>query len=88
MSEGKGVDGRKVHKVMQDSDIALAKDLVEQDKVEQKIVELPFVVESETLETRIEGKYRTVSIKVGLHNTIVTEALDLSSAWLDFPLVA
>jgi hypothetical protein len=23
-----------------------------------------------------------------LHNTIVTEALDLSSAWLDFPLVA
>ncbi len=88
MSEGKGADGRKVHKVMQDSDIALAEDLVEQDKVEHKIVELPFVVESETLEARIEGKYRTISIKVGLHNIIVTEALDLSSAWLDFPLVA
>ncbi|CAM6022543.1 unnamed protein product [Sphagnum balticum] len=48
---------------VEDSDIALAKDLVEQDKVEHKIVELPFVVESETLEARIEGKYRTISIK-------------------------
>jgi phosphoglycerate kinase len=48
---------------LKDSDIALAEDLVEQDKVEHKIVELPFVVESETLEARIEGKYRTISIK-------------------------
>jgi phosphoglycerate kinase len=52
------------HKVMQDSDIQLAKELVEEDKVGHKIVELPFLVESDTLEARIEGKYRTIGIKV------------------------
>ncbi len=46
-----------------EKDIILAKDLVEKDRVNRKIVELPFIVESDTLEGRIEGKYRTVSIK-------------------------
>ncbi|MDP2754769.1 MAG: phosphoglycerate kinase [Nitrospirota bacterium] len=46
-----------------EKDIILAKDLVERDRVNRKIVELPFIVESDTLEGRIEGKYRTVSIK-------------------------
>jgi len=46
-----------------EKDITLAKDLVEKDRVNRKIVELPFIVESDTLEGRIEGKYRTVSIK-------------------------
>lgn len=46
-----------------EKDITLAKDLVEKDRANRKIVELPFIVESDTLEGRIEGKYRTVSIK-------------------------
>jgi phosphoglycerate kinase len=46
-----------------EKDITLAKDLVEKDRVNRKIVELPFIVESDTLEGRIEGKFRTVSIK-------------------------
>lgn len=46
-----------------EKDIIMAKDLVERDRVNRKIVELPFIVESDTLEGRIEGKYRTVSIK-------------------------
>src|SRR4030042_501140 len=46
-----------------EKDIILAKDLVEKDREKRKIVELPFIVESDTLEGRIEGKYRTVSIK-------------------------
>ena len=46
-----------------DKDVAAAKDLVERDRVNHKIVELPHLVESETLEGKIEGKYRTVSIK-------------------------
>lgn len=45
------------------SDIEAAKDLVEKDKKNQKIVELPYIVESDTLEGRVEGKYRTISIK-------------------------
>lgn len=52
--------------LVQDSDIVLAKDLVEQDRNEGKILELPYVVESDTLEGRIEGKFRTLHIKVNL----------------------
>jgi phosphoglycerate kinase len=46
-----------------EKDITLAKDLVDKDRVNRKIIELPFIVESDTLEGRIEGRYRTVSIK-------------------------
>ena len=44
---------------VEESDIALAKELVALDKGVGKIVELPMVVESDTLEGRIEGGYRT-----------------------------
>jgi phosphoglycerate kinase len=46
-----------------DSDIEAAKDLVEKDKKNQKIIELPYIVESKTLQGRVEGKYRTISIR-------------------------
>ena len=46
-----------------EKDIVLAKDLVEKDKEKRKIIELPLIVESDTMEGRIEGKYRTISIK-------------------------
>lgn len=46
-----------------EDDIGLAKELVEKDRVHKKIVELPYIVESDTMEGRIEGKYRTISIK-------------------------
>ncbi len=46
-----------------ESDIQAAKDLVKQDEKAKKITELPLLVESETVEGRIEGKYRTVEIK-------------------------
>ena len=48
---------------IQEKDITAAKDLVEKDRVNKKIIELPYVVESDTMEGRIEGKYRTISIK-------------------------
>ncbi|MFO0752448.1 MAG: phosphoglycerate kinase [Thermodesulfovibrionales bacterium] len=46
-----------------DADSAAAKDLVEKDRANRKIVELPYIVESDTLEGRIEGKYRTLSLR-------------------------
>lgn len=46
-----------------DEDIVLARELVEKDKTRKKIVELPHIVESDILEGRIEGKYRTISVK-------------------------
>ncbi len=45
-----------------DEDAALAQELVDKDRVQKKIVELPFVVESDTIDGRIEGKYRTISL--------------------------
>ncbi|MDI6687550.1 MAG: phosphoglycerate kinase [Desulfobacterales bacterium] len=45
-----------------ESDINAAKNLVKQDEKAGKIVELPFVVESNTIEGRVEGKYRTLNI--------------------------
>jgi phosphoglycerate kinase len=46
-----------------DEDIKLAKELVEKDRTQKKIVELPSIVESDTLEGRLEGSYRTISVK-------------------------
>jgi phosphoglycerate kinase len=46
-----------------DDDRALAQELVEKDRVLKKIVEFPFIVESDTMDGRIEGRYRTISIK-------------------------
>jgi len=46
-----------------ESDVMAAEDLVETDKKGHKIIELPYVVESDTLEGRIPGEYRTISIR-------------------------
>ncbi len=46
-----------------DKDITAAQDLVEKDRANNKIVELPYLVESDTLEGKVEGKYRSLSIK-------------------------
>jgi phosphoglycerate kinase len=46
-----------------DEDIKLAKTLVEKDRSQKKIVEIPSIVESDILEGRKEGKYRTISVK-------------------------
>src|SRR4030065_102803 len=48
---------------IQEKDIIAAKDLVEKDRANQKIIELPYIVESDTIEGRIEGKYRTIPIR-------------------------
>src|SRR4030042_1740890 len=46
-----------------EKDITLAKDLVEKDRANKKIIEMPFIVESEIMDAKIEDKYRTISIK-------------------------
>lgn len=48
---------------VQDSDIELAKELVEQDKTQGKIVEMGILVETDTLSGRFDGQYRTVNVK-------------------------
>eukprot|EP00850_Spirogloea_muscicola_P021770 SM000261S09969 [mRNA] locus=s261:117132:125139:+ [translate_table: standard] len=44
-------------------DIELAKELVEEDKDAKKLVELPALIESNTLEGKIEGEYRRIYVK-------------------------
>lgn len=54
--------GVKINGVAEE-DIRLAGDLVEKDAVQRKIVELPFFVESDTMEGRVEGRFRTISVR-------------------------
>jgi phosphoglycerate kinase len=46
-----------------DEDRELARELVEKDRANGKIVELPFIVESDIPDKRIEGRYRTITIQ-------------------------
>jgi phosphoglycerate kinase len=48
---------------IQEKDVIAATDLVEKDRINKKIIELPYIVESDTIEGRMEGKYRTISIR-------------------------
>jgi len=48
---------------VQKEDIDLAQELVQLDKQEGKIVELPLIVESENLGERLEGKTKTIAVK-------------------------
>ena len=45
-----------------DEDIKAAEELVNKDKEEQKILELPYIVESDTIHGKFEDKFRTISI--------------------------
>ncbi len=46
-----------------EADIGAAKKLVSQDKKAHKIVELPYIVEADSLGKKVRGKYRTVDIQ-------------------------
>ena len=50
-------------KGVSDEDRVLAQELVEKDRILKKIVEFPYIVESDTMDGRIEGRFRTISIK-------------------------
>ena len=71
-----------------DSDIEAAKVLVEQDRTEKKIVELPLVVESDTIEGRVEGKYRVRDIRELESGDELDYVLDVDPASFEQPVVA
>ncbi len=49
-------------KGVSEEDKALAMELVSMDKGEKKILEMPYLVESDTVERKIDGQYRSISI--------------------------
>ncbi len=71
-----------------EEDIELAEELVEKDRTLGKIVELPHVVESETMEGRIEGRYRTISIRDFRPGNSYGYILDIDPASFLDPAVA
>ncbi|MEW6067833.1 MAG: phosphoglycerate kinase [Nitrospirota bacterium] len=74
-------------KGISDEDVTAAKDLVEKDKVNRKIVELPYIVESDTLEGRAEAKYRTISIKDFKKGNSYNYILDIDPESFKDPMV-
>jgi phosphoglycerate kinase len=71
-----------------DEDITLAKDLVEKDRTQKKIVELPQIVESDILEGRRAGAYRTISIQEMKPGNSYGYVLDIDPASFDDNAVA
>ncbi|MDA3834599.1 MAG: phosphoglycerate kinase [Spirochaetales bacterium] len=71
-----------------ESDINAAKVLVKQDQQDKKIVELPFLVESDTIEGRVEGKFRTLSIMDFKPGNEYGYFLDVAPESFDAPEVA
>jgi phosphoglycerate kinase len=71
-----------------EKDVFLAKDLVEKDKANRKIIELPYIVESDTLEGKLEGKYRTIATKDLKEGTKYGYILDIDPESFKDPLLA
>ncbi|MBU0993264.1 MAG: phosphoglycerate kinase [Proteobacteria bacterium] len=67
------------------SDISLAKELVALDKDRGKIVELPFVVESDMLDQRIEGNYRKLDTRKFKKGDTFSYFLDIDPSSFDLP---
>lgn len=71
-----------------DEDIELAKELVERDRARKKIVELPRLVESDILEARREGRYRTISVRDFRPGSSYGYVLDIDPASFEDPATA
>jgi len=73
---------------VEEGDINAAKELVRQDEHNKKIVELPFVVESDTLEGRVEGKFRIRDVRKFRAGEQYQYLLDVAPESFDAPGVA
>ncbi len=65
----------------------LAMELVERDRKERKILELPYLVESDVFGERTDGRYRRVSIDDFRHGGTLEYIVDVDPASLETPRV-
>lgn len=72
-------------KGVEPSDVALAQELVALDRDKGKIVEFPYVVESDLLEERIEGRYRRVDVRQCKEGDALGYVLDIHPSSFDEP---
>jgi phosphoglycerate kinase len=75
-------------KGVSDEDRALARELVDKDKLKNKIVELPLLVESDIPDRRIEGSYRTISVRDFRPGGSYGYVLDIDPRSFEEPAVA
>jgi phosphoglycerate kinase len=73
---------------IEQEDIDAARNLVEMDKEQHKILELPYVYESDTMEGKIEGKYRIRSIKEFKKGAKLPYILDIAKESFEDPEVS
>lgn len=71
-----------------DSDIEAAKPLVSRDETAKKIVELPLIVESDTLEGKLEGRHRVRDVRELSEGDELGYILDVDPASFALPEVA
>jgi phosphoglycerate kinase len=68
-------------------DVEAAKNLVEMDKIHHKILELPYLYESDTLEGKIEGRYRIRSLEEFTQGKRFNYILDIAEESFSDPLI-
>ncbi|MFA4917108.1 MAG: phosphoglycerate kinase [Syntrophales bacterium] len=73
---------------IEQEDIEAAGNLIEMDKKHHKILELPYVYESDTMEGKIEGKYRIRSIKEFNKGAKLPYILDIAKESFEDPEVS
>jgi phosphoglycerate kinase len=70
-----------------EKDVAAAKSLVDLDAREKKIVELPLLVESDTMEGRLEGRFRTLDLRALKAGKQLGFLLDVAAGSFEDPRV-
>ena len=74
-------------KGISDEDIEAAKGIVNKDREQKKILEMPYIIESKIMEEKTEGKYRTVSIDSFKEGDQYNYMLDIDPKSLASPIV-
>ncbi len=74
-------------KGISDKDVEAAKGIVNKDREQKKILEMPYIIESDIVEEKIEGKYRTVSIDSFKEGNQYNYVLDIDPKSLSSPIV-
>jgi len=74
-------------KGISDEDVAAAKGIVNKDREQKKILEMPYIIESDIIEEKTEGKYRTVPIDSFKEGNQYNYVLDIDPKSLSSPIV-
>jgi phosphoglycerate kinase len=73
---------------IEQEDVEAAGNLVEMDRTQHKILELPYVYESDTMEGKVEGKYRVRSIKEFKKGAKIPYILDIAKESFEDPEIS